>query len=42
MSPVADPAPSGTPKMPSNWPGWLVIIVLILLGLAALRKRFRS
>jgi hypothetical protein len=41
MSPVADPAPSGTPKIPSDWPGWLVI-GLILLGLAALRKRFGS
>jgi hypothetical protein len=42
MSPVADPAPAGTSKIPADWPGWLVIIAIVLLVLAALRKRSKS
>jgi hypothetical protein len=41
-SPAANQAPSGSPKIPSSWPGWLAIAVIILLALAALRKRSRS
>jgi hypothetical protein len=42
VSTVADPAPAGTSKIPAGWPGWLVIIAIVLLVLAALRKRSRS
>jgi hypothetical protein len=35
-------ASKGSPGLSANWPGWLAIIVIILLALAALRKRSRS
>jgi hypothetical protein len=41
-SPAANQALSGSPKVPSSWPGWLAIAAIILLALAARRKRSRS
>ncbi len=36
-------APAGkVPKIPSDWPGWLILIGIILLALAGLRRRMRS
>ena len=42
MSPAANQAPSGSPKIPANWPGWLVIAAVLLILLAGAVRLLRG
>jgi hypothetical protein len=35
-------AASGTPKIPSDWDGWVILIVLIVVVVAAVRTWMKS
>jgi hypothetical protein len=41
-APAANTPPGKLPKVPADWPGWLILIAIILLVSAAIRRWLRS
>lgn len=42
MHPLILAAASKLPQIPADWPGWVILIILILLAAAGLRRWLKS